>query len=110
MEISILAIDDESHEVQGVISAISPNVDQIWTIVALHVLEKSRRHSVATNLIKKLKEELQKNYNSAKCQVSLYNSNRRTVACLIINGFEIEGKISAIEKEKELIVFGLILQ
>lgn len=58
MEISILAIDDESHEVQGVISAISPNVDQIWTIVALHVLEKSRRHSVATNLIKKLKEEL----------------------------------------------------
>lgn len=110
MEISILAINDESHEVQGVISAISPNVDQIWTIVALHVLEKSRRHSVATNLIKKLKEELQKNYNSAKCQVSLYNSNRRTVACLIINGFEIEGKISAIEKEKELIVFGLILQ
>ena len=57
-----------------------------------------------------MKEELQKNYNSAKCQVSLYNSNRRTVACLIINGFEIEGKISAIEKEKELIVFGLILQ
>ena len=40
------------------ISAISPNVDQIWTIVALHVLEKSRRHSVATNLIQKIEGKI----------------------------------------------------
>mgnify|MGYP000822228962 CR=1 FL=1 len=49
MEISILAIDDESHEVQGVISAISPNVDQIWTIVALHVPVSYTHLTLPTN-------------------------------------------------------------
>lgn len=46
MEISILAIEEETGEVQGVISTISPNVDENWTIVAFHVKQKYRRQQM----------------------------------------------------------------
>lgn len=107
MELTIMAINEE-NEIEGVISAISPNMDSNWTIVALHVLEKARRKKVATMLLYCLKENLVDKKGTVKCVVSIMNSNKIAGACFLINKFEYEGRLSAVEKENEMAVLGAV--
>ena len=108
MEIAVLAVEEEDGAVWGIISAISPNMDNNWTIIALHVLERVRRQEIATELLQKLKAELLGRMDSVKCTASVMNYNKPAAACYLVNGFEYEGRISAVEKEKEMAVFGAV--
>lgn len=110
MEIAVLAINEADGEIKGVVSAISPNMDNNWTVVALHVLEKERRKKIATELLRKMKEELVSEQCAVKCAASIMNMNKSASACYIMNGFEYEGKLSALEKDKEIAVFGTVLR
>lgn len=106
MEVAVAAVDEENNEIQGVVSAISPNVDSNWTIVALHVKENARRQRIATNLLETFKNTMVEKWGAVKCAASIMNSNKQAGACLLINGFEFEGKLSAVDKEKEMAVYG----
>lgn len=110
MEIAVVAENESDGSVNGVISAISPNQDENWTIVALHVLGADRRKRIACSLIQKLEEELVNQHGTEKCSASVMNLNREARACYIVNGFEHEGKLSAVDSSKEIAVLGKIIQ
>lgn len=58
--------------------------------------------------MKTLKTEMLKRKKEFKSQITLYQANKIASACMIINGFELEGKLSAVNSEKDMVVWGVI--
>lgn len=109
MEIVAVA-EDEDNNIKGLISAISPTMDQNWTIVAMHTDKPDRRNKCATKLLELVETSLEENYSKYKLSASVYKTNRSAAAYFIINGFDFEGTLNALDPDKTILVFGKIMK
>lgn len=109
MEIVAVA-EDENNNIKGLISAISPTMDQNWTIVAMHTIESERRNKCATKMLELVESRLKEVYSNFKLSASVYKTNRVAAAYFIINEFDLEGTLNALNSNKTILAFGKIIK